>query len=109
MPKYVVSSTLEEPRWSNSTVLTGDVIDAVSKLKRELTGDIVVYGSTQLVHALMEHDLVDEVRLMIYPVVLGSGEHLFAEAGEKKPLRLIRARAISAGLVLLSYEIARDA
>ncbi len=109
MPKYVVSSTLEEPRWSNSTVLKGDVIDAVSKLKRELTGDIVVYGSTQLVHALMEHDLVDEVRLMIYPVVLGSGEHLFAEAGEKKPLRLIRAQAVGAGLVLLSYEIARDA
>src|SRR6187455_1470782 len=89
LPKYVVSSTLEEPRWSNSTVLKGDVVNEVSKLKQELDGDIVVYASTRLVHTLIEHDLVDELRLMIYPVVLGAGERLFGTPSVTKPMRLV--------------------
>jgi dihydrofolate reductase len=79
LPKYVVSSTLEAPAWNNTTVLKGDVIDEVSKLKQEIDGEIVVAASFQLWHTLMEHDLVDELRLMIYPVVLGAGERLFGE------------------------------
>ena len=76
LPKYVVSSTLEDPDWAKSTVLTGDVVNEVSRLRRELNGEIVVYGSFQLLRTLLEHDLVDELRLMIYPVVLGAGEPL---------------------------------
>ena len=91
MPKYVVSSTLEEPKWTNSTVLKGDVVSEVSKLKQELAGDIVVAGSIQLARALMEHDLADELRLIIYPVVLGAGERLFGEASDRKPMRLGQA------------------
>src|ERR671922_1117720 len=79
MPKYVVSSTLENPEWSNSTVLAGDAVEEVSKLKRELDGEIVVPASIQLVRTLLEHDLVDELRLLVYPVVLGAGERLFGE------------------------------
>jgi dihydrofolate reductase len=109
MPKYVVSSTLEEPQWSNSTVLTGDVASEVSKLKQELDGDIVVYASTRLVHTLMEHDLVDELRLMIYPVVLGAGERVFGETSGTKPLRLARAQTVGDSLVLLTYDLLRDA
>ena len=109
LPKYVVSSTLEEPRWSNSTVLKGDVVTEVSKLKQELAGDIVVYASTQLVHTLMEHDLVDELRLTIYPVVLGAGERLFGETSDKKPMRLINTRTVGDGLAYLTYERVRDA
>jgi len=109
LPKYVVSATLEKPRWSNSTVLKGDVVHRVSKLKQELAGDIVVYASNQLVDTLMEHDLVDELRLMIYPVVLGAGERLFSQASEKKPLRLIRTCAVGDGLAYLTYERVRDA
>jgi dihydrofolate reductase len=108
LPKYVVSATLEEPRWSNSTVLKGDVADEVSKLKQELAGDIVVYASNQLVHTLMEHDLVDELRLMIHPVVLGVGERLFGETSDKKPLRLVRTQAVGDGLACLTYERVRD-
>jgi len=109
LPKYVVSSTLQQPRWNNSTVLSGDVVDEVSKLKQELDGDIVVYASTQLVHALIEHDLVDELRLMIYPVVLGAGQRLFGETGGRKPMRLIHARTVGDGLAFLTYEPVRDA
>jgi dihydrofolate reductase len=109
MPKYVVSSTLEHPAWDNATVLKGDVVNEVSKLKRELAGDIVVYGSIQLVHTLMEHDLVDELRLMIYPVVLGAGERLFGETSDKKPMRLISTRTLGDGLAYLTYELVRDA
>src|SRR5947199_10128859 len=87
MPKYVVSSTLEDPDWNNSTVLRGDAVDEVSKLKQELTGEIVVVASFQLVRTLIEHDLVDELRLKIYPVVLGGGERLFGETRDKKPMR----------------------
>ncbi|MBV9049741.1 MAG: dihydrofolate reductase family protein [Solirubrobacterales bacterium] len=109
LPKYVVSSTIEDPKWTNSTVLKGDVVDEVSRLKHELDGEIVVYASIQLVHALIEHDLVDELRLMIYPVVLGAGERLFGETSDKKPLRLLRAEAVGDSLALLTYKPVRDA
>jgi dihydrofolate reductase len=109
MPKYIVSSTLERPAWSNSTVLAGDVVHEVAKLRRELAGDIVVYGSIQLVQALMEHDLVDELRLMIYPVVLGAGGRLFGETSDKKPMRLIRVQTIGDGLAFLTYQPAQEA
>jgi dihydrofolate reductase len=109
LPKYVVSSTLEEARWTNSTVLKGDVVGEVSKLKQEVAGDIVVYASTQLVHTLMEHDLVDELRLMIYPVVLGTGERLFGETSDKKPMRLVHAQTVGDSLAFLTYTLVRDA
>ena len=108
LPKYIVSSTLVNPRWSNSTVLKGEVVEEVSKLKRELDGEIVVYASRQLVHTLMEHDLIDEVRLMIYPVVLGAGERLFGETSDKKPMRLVHARTVGDSLVLLTYQRVRN-
>src|SRR5437879_3988330 len=88
LPKYVVSSTLKDPDWNNSTVLKGDVVNEVSKLKQKLNGEIVVLASFQLVRTLMEHDLVDELRLKIYPVVLGAGERLFGQASDKKLMRL---------------------
>src|SRR5690348_1170681 len=109
LPKYVVSSTLEEPKWTNSTVLKGDAVNEVSKLKQELDGDIVVAGSIQLAHTLMEHDLVDELRLMIYPVVLGAGGRLFGETSDKKPMRLTNTQTVGDGLALLTYEFVRDA
>jgi dihydrofolate reductase len=109
LPKYVVSATLAAPRWGNSTVLKGDVVNAVSKLKQELDGEIVVYASCQLVHTLMEHDLVDGVRLMVYPVVLGAGERLFGETSDKRSMRLLDTRTIGDGLAFLSYEIVREA
>ena len=107
MPKYVVSSTLDNPGWSNVTVLKGDVVNEVSELRQKLTGDIVVYGSIQLGHALMEHDLVDELRLMVYPVVLGAGVRLFGETSDKKPMRLISTRTADDGLDFLTYEPVR--
>jgi len=102
--KYVVSSTLEHPDWNNSTVLTGDVLDEVSKVKRDLTGDIVVPASFQLVRTLMEHDLVDELRLKIFPVVLGAGERLFGETSDKKAMGLVEIRTFEGDVVLLTYE-----
>jgi dihydrofolate reductase len=114
LPKYVVSSTLEEPKWSNSTVfkgavLKGDVVTEVSKLKQELAGDIVVYASTPLVHTLMEHDLVDELRLTVFPVVLGAGERLFGETSDKKPMRLVKTQTVGDSLAYLTYERVRAA
>jgi dihydrofolate reductase len=109
LPKYVVSSTLEDPRWSNSTVLTGDAVELVSKLKRELDGEIVVYASYQLGRTLMEHDLVDELRLVVFPVVLGAGERLFGETSDKKSMRLVDAKTIGDGLAFLTYDLVRDA
>jgi len=109
MPKYVVSATLDEPKWSNATVLRGDVVNEVSKLKQELAGDIVVYASTQLVHTLMEHDLIDELRLIIYPVMLGAGERLFGETRDKIPLRLVNTQTVGDGLALLTHEVVRAA
>jgi dihydrofolate reductase len=108
LPKYVVSSTLEHPRWSNSTVLKGDVVDEVTKLKQKLDGEILVYASYQLGGALIEHDLVDELRLVLYPVVLGAGERLFAEISDKKPMRLLDTRTVGDGLAFLTYEILHE-
>ncbi len=109
LPKYVVSSTLHEPRWANSTVLRGDVAGQVSKLKQELEGDILVYASYQLGRTLIEHDLVDELRLVVFPVVLGAGERLFSETSDKKPMRLIDVRTIGDGLAFLTYKFVRGA
>jgi dihydrofolate reductase len=108
LPKYVVSSTLEDPGWSNSKVLKGDAVDEVSKLKQELNGEIVVPGSFQLVRTLMEHDLVDELRLKIYPVVLGAGERIFGETSDKKPMRLVDTQTLDDGIAFLTYELVRD-
>jgi len=104
IPKYVVSSTLEDPEWNNTTVLNGDVVEEVARLKQELDGEIVVPASYQLARTLIEHDLVDEVRLVVFPVVLGAGERLFGETGNHKPMRLVDTKAIGDGLVSLTYE-----
>jgi dihydrofolate reductase len=109
LPKYVVSSTLEHPDWNNSTVLKGDVLDEVSKLKDELNGEIVVPASFQLVRTLIEHDLVDELRLRIFPVVLGAGERLFGETSDKKAMRVVDTRTVGGDVVFLTYETVRDA
>jgi dihydrofolate reductase len=109
LPKYVVSSTLEDPDWNNSTVLKGDVVNEVSRLKQQLNGEINVPASFQLVHTLIEHDLVDELRLKIFPVVLGAGERLFGEASDKKPMRLVDTQTLGDGIALLTYERVRDA
>jgi dihydrofolate reductase len=104
LPKYVVSSTLEAPAWNNTTVLKGDVVDEVSKLKQELNGEIVVPASFQLLRTLLEHDLVDELRLKIFPVVLGAGERLFGETSDKKPMRLVATKTIGDDLAYLTYQ-----
>ena len=109
MPKYVVSSTLEDPDWNNSTVLKGDVLEEVSKLKQELDGEIVVPASYQLGRTLIEHDLVDELRLVLFPVVLGAGERLFGETSDKKPMRLVDSRTVEGDIVVLTYQPVRDA
>ncbi len=103
-PKYVVSSTLRDPAWNNTRVLTGDVVRRVAKLKQEVPGDVIVAGSFQLAHTLLEHHLVDELRLMFYPIVVGNGNRLFAATSEKIPMRLIGNRAVASDLVLLTYE-----
>ena len=108
-PKYVVSSTLQDPIWNNTTVLKGNVVNEVSKLKQQLAGDIVVPASFQLVRTLIEHDLADELRLMIYPVVLGAGKRLFGETSDTKPLRLISTRTVGNDLAYLTYQPVRDA
>ena len=104
MPKYVVSSTLQEPEWNNSTVLKGDVVQEVSKLRQEQDGNIVVHGSAQLVQTLLEHDLVDELRLMVFPVVLGAGKRLFGDTSDKKRLRLTDSKRVGDGVDILIYE-----
>jgi len=109
MPKYVVSSTLEDPEWNNSTVLKGDVVTEVSKLKQQLDGEIVVPASYQLGRTLIEHDLVDELRLVAFPVVLGAGKRLFDETSDKKPMRLLDARTIGEGLAYLTYGLVHEA
>jgi dihydrofolate reductase len=103
LPKYVVSSALDSPRWSNATVLNGDVVAEVSKLKQELDGDIVVYASYQLSRTLLEHDLVDELRLVVFPVVLGAGDRLFGDTSDHVPMRLVNAQTIGEGLTFLTY------
>jgi dihydrofolate reductase len=109
MPKYVVSSTLEGPGWKNSTVLRGDAVDEVSKLKQELDGEVVVPGSFQLARTLIERDLVDELRLKIHPVVLGDGKHLFGETSDKKPLHLLNSKTIDRDVAYLTYQFVREA
>jgi dihydrofolate reductase len=104
MPKYVVSSTLEDPGWNNSTVLKGDVADEVAKLREKHDGDIVVHGSARLVQTLVEHDLVDELRLMVFPVVLGSGKRLFGETSDKKSLQLVDSKTVGDGVAVLVYQ-----
>jgi dihydrofolate reductase len=104
MPKYVVSRTLRSPEWNNTTVLDGDVLLAVAELKEQLNGDIVVHGSPQLVQTLLEHDLIDELRLMVYPVVLGSGKRLWGETTDKKTLRLTDSKTVGDGVSILVYE-----
>ena len=108
-PKYVVSSTLQDPIWNNTTVVKGNVVNEVSKLKQQLAGDIVVPASFQLIRTLIEHDLADELRLMIYPVVLGAGERLFGETSDNKPLRLTSTRTVGNDLAYLTYQPVRDA
>jgi dihydrofolate reductase len=109
MPKYVVSSTLEGPEWKNSTVLKGDVVKEVTKLREQLDGDIVVHGSAQLVQTLVEHDLVDELRLMVFPVVLGSGKRLFGETSDKKRLKLAESKTVGDGVAILIYQPSEQA
>ena len=103
MPKYVVSSTLTDPTWTNTTVLDGDLAEAVAKLKAEHAGDVVVHGSRQLAQALLEQDLVDELRLMVFPVVLGSGKRLFGETADKKRLELVESQTVGDGVAILVY------
>jgi dihydrofolate reductase len=109
LERQAVSSTLEDPAWNNSTVVKGDVVTTVSKLKPELNGEIVVYGSFQLLRTLIEHDLIDELRLRIYPVVLGAGKRLFGESSDKKPMRLVGIQKVANDLAFLTYELVRDA
>jgi dihydrofolate reductase len=108
MPKYVVSSTLQDPEWNNTTVLKGDAVEEVRKLKEELDGDIYVHGSRQLAQTLIETDLVDELHLMVFPVVLGTGKRLFGETSDKKPLRLVESRTVGDGVAILVYRPAED-
>jgi dihydrofolate reductase len=108
MPKYVVSSTLDQPKWSNSTVLKGDAAEEVATLKQKQDGDIVVHGSGQLVQTLLEHDLVDELRLMVFPVVLGSGRRLFGDTSDKKRLELVDSRTVGDGVTILVYALSAE-
>jgi dihydrofolate reductase len=109
MPKYVVSSTLEDARWPNSTVLEGEVVGEVSRLKQQLDGEILVAASFRLVNTLLEHDLVDELRLKIFAVVLGAGERLFAETSNTKALRLVLSRIVDDNVAYLTFEVVREA
>jgi dihydrofolate reductase len=104
MPKYVVSSTLAAPEWNNSTVLKGDVVEEVSKLRQGPGGDIVVHGSGRLAQTLLENGLVDELRLMVFPVVLGSGKRLFGETSDKRKLRLADSKTVGDGVSILVYQ-----
>jgi dihydrofolate reductase len=109
LPKYVVSSTLTEPKWSNATLLKGDPVEEASRLKQQIDGEILVYASYHLVRTLLKHGLVDELRLVIFPVVLGAGERLFGDSRARVPVRLVRAGTIGDGLAFLTYEVVRDA
>jgi dihydrofolate reductase len=108
MPKYLVSSTIKDPEWNNTTVIEGDVIAEVAKLKDEVDGMIQVAGSRRLVHALIEADLVDEVRMMIFPVILGTGDRMFGETSDRKNLRLTDTKVVGEGVVVLIYERDRE-
>jgi dihydrofolate reductase len=108
LPKYVVSSTLEHPAWNNSAVLKGDVLNEVSTLKQQIDGDIIIAGSFQLVHTLIEHGRVDELRLKIFPVALGAGQRLFGHTSDKKPMRLLDIQTLEGGIAYLTYQPVRD-
>jgi dihydrofolate reductase len=103
MPKYVVSSTLRDPEWTNTTVVGGDLPSAVAGVREQTSGDVVVHGSAQLVQGLLDADLVDEMRLMVFPVVLGSGKRLFGETTDKKPLKLTDSKIVGDGVAILTY------
>jgi dihydrofolate reductase len=103
MPKFVVSTTLRDPEWQNTTVLDGDLTTEVNALKERFAGDVLVSGSGKLVQSLLELDLVDELRLMVFPVVLGKGNRLFGETSEQKRLGLVESRAIDGGVFILRY------
>jgi dihydrofolate reductase len=107
LPKYVVSATLTNPGWNNSTVLDGDVVNEVSKLKHTVNGEIRVYASSQLVHTLIEHDLVDELRLAIFPLVMGGGDRLFDQTSNPKRLRLVDTHTVGDSLTYLTYQCIR--
>jgi dihydrofolate reductase len=109
LPKYVVSSTLDRASWNNSSVIGTDVLSNVSKLQHQLAGDIVIPASFQLVHTLIEHNLVDELRLKIFPVVLGAGERLFGPTSAKKPMRLLNTQIVEDDVLFLTYQAVRDA
>jgi dihydrofolate reductase len=106
MPKYVISSTLETPEWNNTTVLKGDAVSEASKLKQELDGDIYVHGSCQLVQTLIENDLVDELHLMVFPVILGTGKRIFGDTSDMKRLRLAASKTVGEGVAILTYQTA---
>lgn len=103
MPKYVVSSTLEKAEWNNTTILRGDLADEAAQLKRDVDGVILVGGSARLVQGLLEHGLVDELRLMVFPIILGSGQRLFGENDEKTTLRLVDSKSVGDGVAILTY------
>jgi dihydrofolate reductase len=103
MPKYVVSSTLKDPKWSNTTVLKSDPVEQVAKLRRELRGDIYVHGSCRLAQTLIEHDLFDQINLMVFPILLGTGKRLFGEMSDKKKLRLVDSKTVGDGVEILIY------
>jgi dihydrofolate reductase len=109
MPKYVVSSTLRDPEWHNTTVLSGDLVEEIARLREQSGGDVVVHGSAQLAQALLEHDLVDELRLMVFPVVLGTGKRLFGATSDKKPMKLTSSRTVGDGVAIMIYEPAAAA
>ena len=104
MPKYVVSSTLKDPAWNNTHVLDGDLAEAVNRVKQEVDGNIVVHGSAQLAQALIDNDLVDELRLMVFPVVLGQGKRLYGATSDKKPLKLTESKTVGDGVAILVYQ-----
>ena len=105
-PKYVVSSTLKDPKWSNTTVLKGDPVEEVAKLRGELRGNIYVHGSCRLAQTLIEHDLVDQINLMVFPILLGTGKRLFGETSDKKKLRLVDSKTVGDGIEILIYQLA---
>jgi dihydrofolate reductase len=107
MPKFVVSATLKETGWNNSRVIKENVAEEVAKLKRQTERDILVYGSADLVHSLMRYDLIDEYRLMVFPIILGTGKRLFGDGSDTTVLRLVEAKTFSSGVVLLTYQPAR--
>jgi len=108
MPKYVVSSKLKKADWNNSTILKGDVVDEVSKLKQKVRGDILVSGSAKLVQTLIANDLVDQLNLMVFPVILGSGKRLFGETDDLKTLQLAESKTVGDGVAILIYKPARQ-